>query len=99
MIPKTGNVKPDEIELISLPFLSTKFEYTPRGDKFFDYTLKKICYELRDDKDEKGNIYKRIQHLKLIYLNKERKEGILLDTSNGKELPETIGLFQGEEIL
>ena len=67
MTPKTGSVKPYEIEQISVPFLSTKFVYTPRGDKFFDYTLKKICYELRDDKDEKGNIYKRIQYLKLIY--------------------------------
>ena len=85
--------------LIRENFLSTKFVYTPRGDKFFNYTLKKICYELRDDKDQKGNIYKRIQHLKLIYLNKEGKEEVLLDTSNRKELPETIGLSQGEEII
>ena len=50
-------------------------------------------------KDQKGNIYKRIQHLKLIYLNKEGKEEVLLDTSNGKDLPETISLFKGEEII
>ena len=99
MTPKTGSVKQYEIDLIRENFLSTKFVYTPRGDKFFDYTLKKICYKLRDDKDEKGNIYKRIQYLKLIYLNQEGKEEVLLDTSNGKELPETIGLFKGEEII
>ena len=99
MTPKTGSVKPYEIEQISVPFLSTKFVYTPRGDKFFDYTLKKICYELRDDKEQNGNIYKRIQHLKLIYLNKEGKEEVLLDTSNRKELPETIGILAGEEII
>ena len=67
MTPKTGSVKPDDWYDVIIPFLSTKFVYTPRGDQFFDYTLKKICYELRDDKDEKGNIYNRIQYLKLIY--------------------------------
>ena len=99
MTPKAGSVKPNDLDKIKVPFLSTKFEYIPRGEKFFDYTLKKICYELRDDEDQNGNKYKRIQHLKLIYLNKEGKEEVLLDTSNGKQLPETIELFEGAEVI
>ena len=98
MIPKTGSVEKDEIDLIKIPFISTKYKYIPRGEEFFNYTLNKICYELRDDKDKEGNIYKRIQHLKLIFLNKEKKEEVLLDTSNGKKLPETINIFEGEFI-
>ena len=99
MTPKVWNVKPNDLDNIRVPFLSTEFEYILRGEKFFDYTRKKICYKLRNDKDENSNLYKIIQHLKLIYLNKESKEKILLDTSNGKELPEIIGLFEGEEVI
>ena len=98
MIPKTGCVEEDEISSIKIHFISTKFKYIPRGEEFFNYTLNKICYELRDDKDKEGNIYKRIQHLKLIFLNKEKKEEVLLDTSNGKKLPEAINIFEGEFI-
>ena len=79
MTPKTGSVDKNDSERKTLPFYSTKFIYTPRGDKFFDYNLRKIYYKLRDDKGNKGNIYKRIQYLKLIFVNKKGKEEILLD--------------------
>ena len=98
MTPKTGSVDKYAWDGIIVPFYSTKFIYTPRGDKFFDYNLRKIYYKLRDDKDNKGNIYKRIQYLKLIFVNKKGKEEMLLDTSNGKELPEKIEFFEGEVI-
>jgi hypothetical protein len=99
MTPKTGK-KPDYNEWagVVIPYYSTKFEYTPRGEKFFDYKLKEIHYELREDKDKEGNMYKRIQHLKLIFINKKMEEEVLLDTSNGKNLPEKIALFEGEVI-
>ena len=99
MTPKTGK-KPDDNEMdqIVVPFYSTKFEYTPRGEKFFYYKLKEIHYELREDKDKKGNMYRRIQHLKLIFINKKMEEEVLLDTSNGKNLPEKIKFFEGEVI-
>lgn len=97
-----------EQDQIKVPFETIKFNYTPREEEFLNYTLKKICYELKMGKKEKkeGDLNKEeedevkgIQNLKLIYTNIDGEEEVLLDTTNGKkELPETIEFQVGEVI-
>jgi hypothetical protein len=81
----------DEIDQKKIPHDTIKFDYKPRGASFFDFTWKKFCYELK--KDGKG-----IQDIKLVYLNLDNKEEVLLDTSEGKELKEKIEFEDGEII-
>ena len=98
MTLKKEEIPKDNRDLIRIPYYSNKYTYKQRGEDFFNYSLKKIYYELREDKDNNNISYKRIQHLKLIFIDKEGKEEILLDTSDGKELPEKIELLEGEVI-
>ena len=108
---KEGQLKDEDKEKdqIKVPFETIKFNYTPREEEFLNYTLKKICYELKMGKKEKkeGDLNKEdedevkgIQNLKLIYTNIDGKEEVLLDTTDGekKELPETIEFQEGEVI-
>ena len=83
----------DSIDQIKVPHDTLKFKYIPRGESFLLYTLKKICYELNKDKNG-------IQNLKLIYLNLNGQEEVLLDTSEGKvqQFSETIEFEDGEII-
>jgi len=86
-------LKEDSIDQIKVPHDTLKFKYIPRGESFLLYTLKKICYELNKDKNG-------IQNLKLIYLNLNGQEEVLLDTSEGKvqQFSETIEFEDGEII-
>ena len=77
-------MNPDEIDQKKIPHDTIKFDYKPRGASFFDFTWKK---------DGKG-----IQDIKLVYLNLDNKEEVLLDTSEGKELKEKIEFEDGEII-
>jgi hypothetical protein len=98
-IPKTGTVEDKDYNRIKNPFYSNKYTYKSRKEDFFNYSLRKIYYELREVKDDNNNTtYKRIQNLKLIFTNKEGKEEVLLDTSDGKDLPEKIELLDEEVI-
>ena len=96
-IPKTGTVEDKDYNRIKNPFYSNKYTYKPIGEDFFNYSLRKIYYELREDK-ENNVTYKRIQNIKLIFANKEGEEEVLLDTSNGKTLPEKIEFLEEEVI-
>lgn len=99
MTPKTGTVEDGDLDNITIPFYSNKYNYESRKEDFFNYSLRKIYYELREVKDDNNNTtYKRIQNLKLIFTNKEGKEEVLLDTSDGKDLPEKIELLDEEYI-
>ena len=99
MTPKTGTVEDGDLDNITIPFYSNKYNYESRKEDFFNYSLRKIYYELREVKDDNNNTtYKRIQNLKLIFTNKEGKEEVLLDTSDGKDLPEKIELLDEEVI-
>ena len=99
MTPKTGTVEDGDLDNITIPFYSNKYNYESRKEDFFNYSLRKIYYELREVKDDNNNTtYKRIQNLKLIFTNKEGKEEVLLDTSDGKDLPEKIELLEEEVI-
>ena len=107
---KEGELKEEDKEKdqIKVPFETIKFNYTPREEQFLNYTLKKICYELKMGKKEKkeGDVNKEdeeevkgIQNLKLIYSTIDGKEEVLLDTTNGKkDLPNVIELLEGEVI-
>ena len=92
MIPKTGTVEDQDYVNIK-----NQYTYKPIGEDFFNYSLRKIYYELREDK-ENNITYKRIQNIKLIFANKEGEEEVLLDTSNGKTLPEKIEFLEEEVI-
>jgi hypothetical protein len=81
----------EEIDQKKIPHDTIKFDYKPRGASFFDFTWKRFCYELK--KDGKG-----IQDIKLVYLNLDNKEEVLLDTSEGKDLKEKIEFEDGEII-
>ena len=99
MTPKTGTVEDEDLDNIKIPFYSNKYTYKSRKEDFFNYSLRKIYYELREVKDDNNNTtYKIIQNLKLIFTNKEGKEEVLLDTSDGKDLPEKIELLDEEVI-
>lgn len=110
MKPKNDKLRDEDKEQdqIKVPFETIKFNYTPREEEFLNYSLKKICYELKMGKKEKkeGDLNKEdedevkgIQNLKLIYTNIDGKEEVLLDTTNGKkELPEAIEFQVGEVI-
>ena len=107
---KEGELKEEDKEKdqIKVPFETIKFNYTPREEQFLNYTLKKICYELKMGKKEKkeGDVNKEdeeevkgIQNLKLIYSTIDGKEEVLLDTTNGKkDLQNVIELQEGEVI-
>ena len=86
-------LKPDACDQEKVPHDTIKFEYEPRGENFLTYTLKKLCYELNKEKNG-------IQNLKLIYLNLNGQEEVLLDTSEGKiqQFSETIEFEDGEII-
>ena len=78
-----------------IPFDSIKFRYERRNMdlEFLSFSLKKICYQLKPEG-------KGIQNLKMIYLNNDGKEEVLLDTSEGKQgiTFETIEFEDGEII-
>ena len=93
-----GTLSDNNLDLIKYPFYSNKYDYKPKGEKFFKFTLKKRFYELREDEDKNGEKYKRIQNLKLIFINEEGQEELFLDTSNNKNLTEKIELMEGEII-
>ena len=86
-------ISDESADQVKVPHDTLKFEYKPRNEKFLDYTWKKICYKLNEKKNG-------IQHLKLIYLNLNGQEEVLLDTSEGSEknFSETIEFDDGEII-
>lgn len=93
MTPKNqAPISPDSIDQIKVPHDSLKYDYKDRDEEFLKHSLKKICYELKKDKDG-------IQDLQLIYLNIDGKEEALLDTTSGsKKLTETVEFEDGEII-
>ena len=110
MKPKLGSLNENDKnnDQIKVPFETIKFDYKSRDEGFLNYSLKKICYEIKmgkkvkkegDINKEEENEIKGIQNLKLIYTNLDGKEEVLLDTSNGKkDLPEKIEFQEGEVI-
>ena len=99
--------KKGESEQEKIPFDTIKFNYKQRKlDKFLNYSLKKICYELIpvDEKVEavdQKKVRRGLKNLKIIYTDEEGKEVILLDTSEGKmkENKETTIEFKDGEII
>lgn len=94
MIPKNRDENNrGNYDQTKVPFDSIKFDYKPRGIEFLKFSLKKICYQLKP-----GG--KGINNLKLIYLNIDGKEEVLLDTSEGRQGVnfETIEFEDGEII-
>ena len=106
MTPQHRNdAEKGEYEQTKVPFDTIKFKYEPRGENFLRFSLKKICYELmpvdeKKDPSEQKTERKGIKYLKMIYLNTDGKEEVLLDTSEGKmkENFETIEFADGEII-
>ena len=94
MIPKNRDENNrGNYDQTKVPFDSIKFDYKPRGIEFLKFSLKKICYQLKPGR-------KGINNLKLIYLNIDGKEEVLLDTSEGRQGVnfETIEFEDGEII-
>lgn len=81
------------IDQIKVPYDTIKMEYKSRGNKFLNYTLKKLCYELKKDKEKVIGI----QNLKLVYLNLDGEEEVLLDTSEGKYNYEKNNIIEFED--
>jgi hypothetical protein len=104
MKPKEGSLKEEEKEndQFKVPFETIKFNYIPREERFLNYSIKKICYELKTGKKEKKEgetEVKGIQNLQLIYINIDGEEEVLLDTTKDKKkLANTIEFQDGEVI-